>query len=118
MPISAPAIESIVKGVGGPSQLPGAEIILPALLIKIGKDKEKQQGHKARNDDHTDADTIHDAQNTLVLLMFSRPARQNNSFRHRTDTKESLFAGKKLAIYQEGSAMPLRHCAFHKTATS
>jgi hypothetical protein len=38
--------------------------------------------------------------------MFSHPARQNNSFRHRTDTKESLFAGKKLAIYQEVSAMP------------
>jgi hypothetical protein len=50
--------------------------------------------------------------------MFSHPARQNNSFRHRTDTKESLFAGKKLAIYQEVSAMPMRHCAFHKTVTS
>ena len=65
MAVGAPAIESIVKGVGGPSQLPGAEIILPALLIKVRKDEEKQQGHKARNDNHADADAIHDAQNYI-----------------------------------------------------
>ena len=57
-----------MQRVGPPAQLPGAEVLLPALFIEIGKDKEQQQGDNARYDDHTGGDVIHGSVLTHAFL--------------------------------------------------
>ena len=48
-----------MQSVCSPAQLPSAKILLPALLVQVGKNKEQQQGDNARYDDHTGGDVIH-----------------------------------------------------------
>ena len=62
-----------MKRIGGPPHLPGAEIVLPALLVKVSEHQEEQQGHEARDDNHVDADTIHDTQKALVAVNVFTP---------------------------------------------
>lgn len=50
-----------MNGIAGPGDLPGAEVGLTALLIKIGEQQAEQQSNYARNDDDTGGDRIHEA---------------------------------------------------------
>jgi hypothetical protein len=63
--IKIPGIESEVKGVRAPTQLPCAEVSLPALFVQVGKNQEKQQGHDARHDRDIRGKTIHGAQDRI-----------------------------------------------------
>ena len=50
--IGVPGVESEVQRVGAPTELPGAEVGLAALLVEVSEDEEQQQGHNPREDDH------------------------------------------------------------------
>ena len=52
-------IETIVQGIKRPGQLPGAKVLLPALLVKVGKQQEEQQGHDPWHHHHADGEAIH-----------------------------------------------------------
>ena len=55
-----PRLQPIMQSVGGPTQLPGAEILVPALLVKVGEQQEQQQRHERRQDDSVGGEsTLH-----------------------------------------------------------
>src|SRR5208337_2708167 len=87
---SDPGVQAIVESVSRPTQLPGAKILMAALLVEVSEQKEEQQGDEPRDDDHADRDTVHSAGNTSAadynrptckeseIPMFSHHSRQNN----------------------------------------
>jgi hypothetical protein len=57
-----PGVKAEVQGVCAPSQLPGAKVGLPALLVQVSKNEEQQQGHNTGQQQHVDGKGIHGAQ--------------------------------------------------------
>ena len=56
-------IQRVVDGIAGPGNLPGAEVRLSALLVKISEQQTQQQSNDAGNDDDAGGDgvdTIHE----------------------------------------------------------
>src|SRR5262249_48882517 len=78
--VCAPHVESIMQRVSCPSHLPGAKIILAALLVKISENQKEQQSNKARDDNRADSDTIHDRQTTPVALNVFTPRMAKQQF--------------------------------------
>ncbi len=56
-----PGIQDMVERVGSPSQLPGAKIVLPGLLVQVRENQEEQESYHGRYYDHTDRDAVHGA---------------------------------------------------------
>jgi hypothetical protein len=59
--VIAECVESIMNGIAGPGDLPGAKVGLAALLVKVGEQQAEQQGDYARNNNDTGGDRIHEA---------------------------------------------------------
>ena len=51
--------QRVVKRVGSPGKLPGAEVVLPALFVEIRKDEEYKQGNNSRNQNHACCNVVH-----------------------------------------------------------
>ena len=58
--VRRPRLQRIMQGVGSPTQLPGAKILVPALLVKVGEQQEQQQRDERRQDDSVGGEgTLH-----------------------------------------------------------
>ena len=53
-----PRLQRIMQSVGSPTQLPGAKILVPALLVKVGEQQEQQQRDEPRQDDSVDGQVL------------------------------------------------------------
>src|SRR5579862_1762794 len=67
-----PGVEAIMRRIKGPRELPSAEILLPALLVKVSEQKKEQQGNNARHNDHADGNASHVSGLRLSLIMARR----------------------------------------------
>ena len=67
----APGVENIVERIGSPSQLPGAKIVLPGLLIEVSENQEEQQGYHTGDNNHTDRDAVHGAKAGIQAKLMS-----------------------------------------------
>ena len=56
-----PGVEDVMKRVSSPSQLPGAKVVLPGLLVEVSENQKEQQSHHGRYDKQTDRDAVHGA---------------------------------------------------------
>src|SRR5215471_15893296 len=93
----AEGFKSVMQCVCGPGELPGAEIVLAALFVKIGEDQEDEQCDGPGDEDQTCGDSAHAAslwaacsglpgvaisgkQTGALLFIVSYPVRINNTF--------------------------------------
>ena len=53
-------LERIVQRERRPSQLPGAKITVPVLLVQVGEDEKHQQGDDPWNQHQTCGDAVHE----------------------------------------------------------
>ena len=56
-----PGIQDIVERVSSPAQLPGAEVVLPGLLVEVSENQKEQQGYHGRHYQQTNCDAVHGA---------------------------------------------------------
>ena len=56
-----PGIEDVVERVSSPSQLPGAKVVLPGLLVEVSEDQEEQQSDHGGYNNQTNRDAVHGA---------------------------------------------------------
>ena len=57
-----PGVEDVMERVSSPSQLPGAEVVLPGLLVKVSEHQEEQQSYNGRHYEQTNCDAVHGAE--------------------------------------------------------
>ena len=57
----APGIKDVVERVSSPSQLPGAEVVLPGLLVEVSENQKEQQSDNGRYYKQTNRDAVHGA---------------------------------------------------------
>ena len=50
-----------MEGVSAPSQLPGAKIVLPGLLVKVSEYEEEQQSDNGGYNNQTNSHAVHGA---------------------------------------------------------
>src|ERR1700690_327609 len=66
-----PGIQDIVEGVGSPSQLPGAEVVLPGLLVEVSEKQKEGQSHRGRYYKQTDRYAVHGAKTATSARVMS-----------------------------------------------
>src|SRR6266851_8598188 len=93
LPDSGPGVQQEVQRVGGPSQLPGPEIRLPALLVQIGKYQEQQERDHSWQDHRADDNAIHELTDTNPSSLARQPMWGNASLWFHTFACKTILFG-------------------------
>ena len=60
-----------MKRVSSPSQLPGAKVVLPGLLVEVSENQKEQQGNHGRYYKQTNRDAVHGAKTATSARVIS-----------------------------------------------
>ena len=66
-----PGVEDVMERVSSPSQLPGAEVVLPGLLVEVSENQEEQQSNNGRHYKQTNRDAVHGAKTATSARVIS-----------------------------------------------
>src|ERR1700684_447681 len=98
-----PGVESIVQCVESPGQLPGAEVLLPALLVQISEEQYQQQGHDPGNDHHTEYKSVHDRRKSPIPSLRRKEFGSNECYVFiRSATTQHFWMIQKAWIVSSG----------------
>src|SRR5579863_4512607 len=62
MNVNLPRFKAIMQRVESPGELPGAKVLLPALLVEISEEQHQQEGDHPRHDHHIEGKAVHERQ--------------------------------------------------------